>query len=671
MRSASRILFLLLSVVFTIAGMQLSYAQTKQPGAPFTLPGDQNKDSVAFGNSNTDEWHNEPVRISYNKLYSKKEYQPNSSIHAFHRRPFSQPWYSNLGNVGSATRNLLFTPENRLGPTFGYHVFDVYRFDVDSLNYYNTSRPYTSFSYQLGSKLEQIANVLHTQNIKPNWNVAVGYRKVSGPGFYQIQRTSHDNAYLSTNYQSIDRHYKLHAGFVYNKEQQDENGGIVDETQLLDSRYNERKTIDVAFQNDTYGAGGSITRSSVTNMQRDFAFLLDHSYTFGRTDTLYNEDSTRYWLELVPRFSVHHRMSVTAAKYEFKDIRPDSLRYLQFFNQGFVGDGTDSVFMQQKWLGIDNRFLLEGYLGQREKQLQFSAGIGNRVDRFVTLNGRDKLPTNMVNNYVVGLIKKEALKPKEWFYQAYGQLFFTGPTSGSSVVQAEIGKDLGEKWGTLSAGIKQEINNAPYNYTTFNNVYDTINTSFNKESITSINATYSNDTLKFSLGFRNYLISNYIYLNTLQLPDQYAPTFNISQIWARKVFRWRSIVLDNELVYQQQTSDAPINVPTLLGRHQLSIERSLFKSALQIAAGAQVRYHTNYQPAGYAPFFNRFYYQNTYSVNNEPVLSAFFNFRVKRFRAFIMVDQLQQLYSKNLITAPGYAAQNTMLRFGFNWVMIN
>jgi hypothetical protein len=109
-----------------------------------------------------------------------------------------------------------------------------------------------------------------------------------------------------------------------------------------------------------------------------------------------------------------------------------------------------------------------------------------------------------------------------------------------------------------------------------------------------------------------------------------------------------------------------------MGRHQLSIETWLFGNALKIATGIDLRWHAPYAPAGYAPFFNRFYYQDSYNVSNLPEAAVFFNFRIKKFRCFVMGDQLQQLARKgNVISAPGYPLQDPMIRFGFNWVMVN
>lgn len=644
---------------------------TPQPLGTNMPGGIQPRDSAA-NKSNNSKWKEDNARIFFHRLNSDKKQIPDTSLHTFHRRPFSQPWYRDLGNLGSPVQNLLFTPENRMGPTLGYHVYDVYRFDTDSLNYYNTTRPYSVFGYQLGSKLEQMVSLFHTQNIKPNWNFAVEYRKVNSPGFYKVQRTIHDNASLTTNYKSKNLHYELYGAVVYNKFQQDENGGILNDSELLSSQYADRRTVDVAFQNDAY----SITRSSVTNMQRDFSMLLQHRYSWGSVDTTYNSDSTQYNTQLVPRFSITHRMQLGSEKHVFKDILPDSLRYTSLFQHGFNssfngGFATDSVFSQQTWFWVDNRLLLNGFVGPKGKQLEFDAGVGNRIDQFKTNYIVGSSSNNILSNYVVGDIKKEALKPGEWFYNASGQLYVTGDEAGDFIIDVNAGKDLNKNLGSISAGFRQQLNSAPYSYTFFATQYDTMTHSYDKESVTQFYATVESPRFGLAAGIRDYVIENYIYINQNQRFDQYKTPFSVTQIWGRKAFRFGRFILDNELSYQQIAGSAPINVPALLGRHQLSYESSIFRSALKIATGVEVRYHTAYYCAGYDPFLNRFYYQNSYYLSNKPEGSIFFNFRIKRFRAYLMVDELQEAFFKNTITAPGYPAQDLMLRFGFAWVLVN
>jgi hypothetical protein len=579
---------------------------------------------------------------------------------------FLQAWNRDLGNVGSPMMNWFFEPEERTGMTLGYHVFDVYRFRPDSLNFYNTTRPYSVFSYQLGSKAEQTAGFLHTQNINPAWNFAAEYRKISSAGYYHIQRNNHDLCNLTTNYFSPNQQYRLQAALVYNKLQHDENGGIVADSFLSDPSFADRGTIPVLFQNDNY----NLKRSAVTNVFRDVSLLLVHSYTWGKRDTLYSEDSSQITPKLTPRFSLQHRMQIGDERYQYKDLRPDSLRYDALFHTHF--NSGDSVMMVQRQFYFDNSFSLNGFAGSLQKQVQFSAGFGVRIDKFKTDFAVGANTKDYISNYLVGEIKKEALQKNAWSYDANGKLFLTGEAAGNLKLQANIGKELPNELGTVNINFQQAINNAPYNFLVYKNAFAELSHPFdNKESVTRISATVSNERLHAGIGVRNNLLSNYFYLNALQQFDQYAPTINLTQLWGRKVFYFGKWVLDNEIIFQQKANEAPINIPSLAGRHQLSLEKTVIGTAMKIATGIDLRWHSSYAPAAYSPFFNRFYYQDSYIVSNAPETSVFFNFMVKNFRAYLMIDQLQHLSTPTVIASPSYPIQPTMIRFGFSWVMIN
>jgi hypothetical protein len=676
-----------------------------QVGLPNGQPaGTLNKPQKDTSKTNTGQWRDEAAIVSYEKLNSARVYTPDTSIHTFHRQLFTQPWYRDLGNHGSPATSLLFTPEYRVGPTLGYHVNDIYRYNVDSLGFYNTNRPYSVFKYFLGSRLEQSAGIMHTQNIRPNWNFAVEYRKITSPGFYQIQRNNHDNASLTTNYKSMNKHYALYGAMAYNKEQHDENGGVTESDLSNTVQYSDRRTIHVPYQSD-YSSSG--IRSSVSNVQRDFTLLLQHSYTWGNTDTTYNEDSTQYSYKLKPLFSISHKMEISTEKHTYNDLTPDSLRYVTLFNRNFSSNGSghyfaggDSVLAQQKWFWIDNKVLLNGFIGKEGRQLSFSAGLGNRYDQFtsqpVSNLIQDSLPkqvyslgwdrSSIVSNYFTGQIKKEALSPGQWEYGASTQLFLTGEDAGDFILDGSIGKELKNSSGSFVAGFRQQLDDAPYAYTNYENAYTKLFTGFEKESITTVYASLESPRLRLSGGLRNHIVTNYIYINEREQPDQYTVAFNISQAWIRKIFKLGNWYFDNELVYQQFPANAPVSIPAIMGRSQFSYEIPMFKRALKIATGIEVRYNSAYRIAGYDALLNRFFYQSS-SYGNIPEASVFLNFRIKRFRAFLMGDYLQQLLNhQNTILAvatpyyvpgsssavmPVYAGPDFTIRFGFSWPLIN
>jgi hypothetical protein len=672
-----------------------SYTTLAQPSTlPKTIDTGRNK-------TNDGKWKNQEATITFEKLNSAIKFSPDTVIHTFHRRPFIQPWARDMGNPGSPAYNLMFTPEYRVGPTLGYHIFDIYRFNVDSLKYYDTDRPYSVFSYQTAGRQEHIASIMHTQNIQPNWNFSVEYRKINSPGYYKIQRNNHDNFAFTTNYKSLSKRYTLNAAMVYNKQQHDENGGISNDTNLINPDFNDRRTINTNYQSQY-----STTRSAVSNVQRDFTMLLQHSYTWGATDTFFNEeDTSAYSYSLTPRFSITHNTTISSEQHAYKDLAPDSMRYISLFAKSFPNNGSgyyaaggDSVYTRQKWFWADNKILFNGFLGRAGRQLQFSAGAGVRYDQFISDPVSKLIPDSpyyrigydrrsYANNYIEGQIKKEGLTPGAWEYGASTRFFYTGQYAGNFVLNTAIGKKLNNIVGSFVAGFNQQLGSAPYSYTDYQNIFTKTSFSFNSESVSTLYATVESPRFRLYAGAKGFVINNYIYLGSNELPAQYTVPFTIPQVWLRKVFRLGSFYLDNEIVYQAITGNTPVNVPEIMGRHQLSFEKALFKSAIKIATGVEARYNTTYNPAGYNAQFNNFFYQNYAKITNTPELSAFMNFRIKRFRAFIMVDNLQQRFARNAILFTGtpivnyqntgktylpvYATPNTMLRFGFSWVMVN
>jgi len=668
---------------------------------PATLPMTPQRDT-SNDKTNDGKWKNQEANVTFERLNGTQRYGMDTAIHTFHRRLFVQPWYRDLGNPGSPALNLLFTPENRVGPTLGYRIFDVYRHEADSVKYYNTTRPYSIFSYQAAGRQENIASIFHTQNIKPNWNIAADYRKISSPGYYQIQRNNHDNFALTSNYRSLNKHYTVYGALVYNKEQHDENGGVLDRSLLDSPGYNNRRILGTAYQNTAY----SSTRSTVSNTLRDVAVRLQHSYTWGRTDTIYDEnDTAAYTYTLTPRFSITHVATLGSEKHSYKDLAPDSMRYISLFQRTFPNKGTgyysagaDSVYTMQNWVYADNKVVFNGFAGKAGNQLAFSAGAGIRYDQFISdpvskliadspfyRIGYDR--RSNAGTYIEGQIRKEAVTKGAWEYGASGKLFATGPYAGNFALNAVIGKKLGTDAGSFVAGAGQQLGSGPYSYTDYQNVYAYRQFQFDPESITSAYASVDLRKLRLAAGIKAYVISNFIYMDETELPTQYNAAFTLPQAWIRKVFRIGSFFLDNELVFQTKDDNTPVNVPGFMGRHQLSFEKSLFRNAIKIATGVQVRYNNAYTPAGYNAQFNRFFYQNYDTVSNMPELAVFFNFRIKRFRAFIMGDNLQQLFATNAIiytgtpvlnrtsgditSIPVYAMPNTMMRFGFSWAMVN
>ncbi len=619
----------------------------------------------------TKNWKEEHAKIYFNYLNSAKSHQIDSSLEEFHRYQPVQPWWgADLGNYGSAIRNQFFTPFVPVGLSLCYHAYDMYLQSLDSMRFYNTTRPYSSFQYLLGSKTEQNASILHTQNITPNWNFAFNVRYNSAPGFFRYQKANNLSGMFNTNYLSTNKRYYVAMGFIMNKFNQSENGGIIDESQLTNADYNNRSIVDTKY------GGATSTNSPVSNSQRVIDFYIQNNYSFGISDTLYNKDSTSMTLQFTPRFRIKHQLQFHSDRHTYKDILQtgDSARFANDNIGRFTFPISDSVYSEQKWFYVDNKFSLNGFIGKLKELVNIEAGIANRLDYFQTnyISGVDK--QSSIGNYLFGEIKKEAFQKGQWEYQANANFFFTGDAVGNFNLNASVGKDLG-KWGQFSGGFKQSLTNPAYSYTHFKTNYYGWDYSFDKMSVTQIWAKTNIQKINVELGATNTVLANYMYYNSSNdsiRPTQQSTAFSVLQIYGRKQFKHGIFRWDNEVAWQQATNGAPVHLPSLLIRERIGVVSPLFKSACIVAAGIEAKYNTPYYADGYTPYSNQFYLQDSQKNKNVPEVLAYFNFKIKTFRAFVMFDQLQQLVSqKNIILTPGYPSPSFLFRFGFNWILIN
>ena len=123
-------------------------------------------------------------------------------------------------------------------------------YSIENTRFFKTTRPFTQLTYLLASGKEQVINVLHTQNIKPNWNAGIDYRLISSPGFFQTQNTNHNNYRFFSNYQGKRKRYAAYLMLLGNKLSSSENGGIQNDSFLLDPNRKRRFSVPVNLGGD-------------------------------------------------------------------------------------------------------------------------------------------------------------------------------------------------------------------------------------------------------------------------------------------------------------------------------------------------------------------------------------------------------------------------------------
>ncbi len=604
---------------------------------------------------------NDSIRIYGFTYQDSTRFKIDSSIHLLHRSPLIGEWESDLGNIGSSTNSVFFNPSLSPANQMGIRSNSAYLYSIDKVCFYNTTRPYSDLYYRIGSKQEQIIEVKHSRNINSQWNMSASYRKAGSVGSYQLQRTNNDNFYLSSNYASRNKRYFLNSAVVYNKIQQDENGGIVSEEYLYASNYNNKRLVPVVLDKKATEKN----RSNMTNYFRDISLHLKHQYFFGKRDSLFNIDSSEKIYSFKPIFGLKHVLYASSSYYSFKDLTPDSLYY---FNIGHLTfKNNDSVYSGYTYKQIGNAFSLTGDVTVREKVMQAEAGYGIEVDEIKNVTTKQ----SYYNNYVFASIDKTARMEREWLYNASLKFYFTGNLIGNALLSAKAGRNFSDKVGRVRIGFDQTIQQAPLMYDAYQTNFYSLNASFKRQTISKVNLSYENTPYKFSARLNYYLIANYIYRDTMLKGQQYNGVIPLTQLNVFKQFKIRRFVFENNLLGQWVSSNMPLHLPLFASSSRFAYESLVLKKKLNISTGIDFRYNMPFYTDAYSPLIYGFVTQYDHKIENVPRLGYFFNFKVKTFRASICFDEIQQLFTRNNMNYPLYPGQNFMFRFGFHWMFVN
>lgn len=675
-------------------------AQSQVPGILKRRPGvtntpnqpGQNKKSDSLGFKHRDDLA-DSITISFRYLDSLKSDKLDSSVSDFNKIYSVPASYVTLGNNGSATFPVLFTPLLKAGWDAGFHAYDLYMYTLENTQFYKTTRPYTQLTYLLATGKEQLIKVAHTQNIKPNWNAGIEYRLISSPGFFQTQNTNHNNYRFFSNYQGSKKRYAAYFVLLGNKLSASENGGIQNDSSLLDPDMKKRFTIPVNL-------GGSVeqsynvfsTKVNTGNFYSNFTAFFRQSYDFGIKDSVIINDSTTDYL-FYPKFRFQHTINYSSYTYLFRDTvavvayaKRDSALLSQWYGLTLNPSRGLNFWVQDRWKHVSNDFVIKQFPETKNPAQFIEAGI--RLENFqgvFSYSIRQRFPaqvfpkppvTKNFFNVVLHGEYRNKTRNKKWDALLKGEFYATGFNAGDYSAYATLTRFLNSKLGDVHVTF-QNVNRTPsYIFeksSAFN--FDSSNIS-KKENITVISAEANNP--KFTLLARNISITNYTYFSSYSKKDQFNGLVNITQfIASTKNKIVGHLNLYSDFIVQQTAGNNPVRVPLFYTRQRLAFEGVFFKN-LNLSTGLDVKYNTPYKANNYSPIEGQFFPQDTTSISNLPELSAYFNFRIKSFTGLVKVENLNTVsfkdgfgFTNNNFAAPNYPTPGYILRIGVLWRFVN
>ena len=590
---------------------------------------------------------------------SGKRVEYDTTIARIHRHNILGKWDIDLGNLGTAYHSLKTQAELPAEYTLLPNNMNAYRFQKTRLRFFNTTKPFTEVRYSVGSGQEQMIELFHTQNIKPYWNFNTRYRKLSSLGFYQGQKSNIDNFEFTSDYVSPKQRYKVWGSLLYNKIQQDENLGVVDEDLLGDNAFSPN-IIPVVV------GVASGTRSPLLNFNRDVNLSLNHSYSLGKEVSKLSADSLTI-KEFKPYITFANEVYIKGERYCFQHANPDSTFVALFVGEAF-NDFDDTLNVRYDNQVYGTNFSAEGNVYIKERVFSVTGGLGFEFQKI----GGEVRSQSSGNNYFFGNISNKKSKDSTWKLDAGLKFYFTGMPRGNLNLSGRISKMLPNNLGEIGVNAGQYIQR-PY-FVSESIQVDSAEQSGNllSQINTQLGGFYANKKLRLRASINSLLFNQLIYSNGLE-PDfqQWSSAISIQQLQVRKEFIFGNWTSSNTILLQLAPDNTPIQIPLYASAHNIAYHDYLFNEKLQISTGLEVQYNSPYFYDNYQPFFQSFTPQTFFQQAMFPRLQPFFNFKIKRFRASVNVDQAQHFFIKNNQNFVRYGAQNPIIRFGLRWIFVN
>ncbi len=578
--------------------------------------------------------------------------------------PIMQPRTPTIGTglIGLAARPLLFEPAKTIGFDAGFHALDFYTLNHDDIKFYQARSPFTRLYYVSGSDNEQVLQLLHTQNIKKNWNAGAQFNRIGANGDYFHQRGDDLNASIFTWYQSTNKRYNLWADAVFNTLKAQENGSILKDDIFENTG---QQLVDKLAEPTRFKTAKQLWRKT--------SLMLRQTYFVGRIDSTGLDLSQN----ILPTNKITYTFTYTKSAYSFRKDETDTYNVLPIgkIDAVFTNDSTNVSHLQNEF--IYSFFLRAKGSSFIKNELKIDAGIRHDFYNYAQYGKqRDttdfyRLQSSFQNITLLGSLGYRFSNRLDLNVDV--QQIFQGENAGDFLYEAKSNLLLSNKFGRIVLGAYLQNKTPEQVYTRyFGNHYNwDLRSTLDRTKTVNASFGYVNDKYKFDATVNYYLITNYLYFtkdgtNGI-IPFQENGDINLLKISVGKKFTYRSFHLDAYVVYQKTDSKNTLRTPEVYTFNSLYKDQTFFK-VFKTQIGVDIRYNTPYNNLSYSPAASQFYNGDLVTLGTKPVVDAWVKAGLRRANLFLKYDYVNQgLFNKGYYTANRYPMPDRLLKFGVSW----
>lgn len=577
----------------------------------------------------------------------------------------------------------------------------VYNKWIHEKSYFQTLRPYTLLGYGSSINKDYQISIIHTQNIKPRWNAAFMYDLVSRDGLYSNSDVTNHVLDVTTNYYSEDSRYQVQAGISLHTMRHEENGGVDNDTTC----WNENKRPGVPVK--MYSAANQWRNLDIYvhqsyNTVRQFSYLkpivkqcvdtiaewtglarADHAtdstsglvteygYTIQKRDTIIGYDT------IFPHAPRTFNTGVFGLDLQYTRQRRnfyDSQASSWFYNAGTLDTSYYFDSTTHHRMSADMYWTNDAYMQHRwDNPLIIKFGIRPEYDIIQYAHSQRHFMS--FNPFAMASIKIASVR-----LSVTGEEVIGKERNGDYRINGNISLNAGLR-STFSIALLSEAQSPDYIFYHNEGCYQWDISNFNKIKRQQIAIRYQlreNDSIEshlVNLETRSsaMLLSDNVWINSSMTPTQGNESGLLLQstLSSHLQFGWLHICLQE--IFQYSSNDAVVRVPLFASRNSFYSDLKVFKGALHLQTGFDIRYHTRYKADAWNPVMGAFYRQDNVSVGNYIVADFWVSMQIKRASIYLRVNHFNAPLEQNphYFSLPHYPMEDLGVYWGVIWKFFN
>lgn len=578
-----------------------------------------------------------------------------------------------LGPLGQASMPTDYFERPRYENFSFSQAYDAYTYNLENVPFYNVKKPYLQMTYlESGQKKfrEEQFGLTVAHNISPSTGFNINYKARGTRGQYDRSRTKNHN--LEVAFSHTGKRYSIHAAYINNHIEQEENGGVVGEWAIVDTTFEMPSGVPMR-----------LASAEAENIFRNNAFFVEQSYGIPLLPVTESDFSIAH----LPAVYIGHTFEYNSWSKIYSDIRSTYVddRGSRDENGNFVP--TEHSFYKNWYINplqsrdsiyeriISNRFFVQAQPWNRNGVVgTLNGGVGLdlhtysqfAMDTYLTGEYRKTKKTGF---YVYGSIDGKIRRYVDW--GADFRLYPSGYRSGDLSVGANLALSAKVKGHPLilEGRFRMERRSPSFwDENLFSNHFVWF-TPLSKETDTRFEVTFRGPDYALEVGAKQGVVTDKIYYGADALITQAPGAVSLTSVYARKDFRIGGLHLDHRVLLQWSSDQEVIPVPLASAFLSYYYEFWVVRNVLRLQIGADCRYNTNYYSPGYNPALSAFYNQREVRTGNYPYTDLFVTGKWKRMRIFLKYQHINKGLWGNgeYFSTARYPLNPGMFKIGLSW----